>query len=349
MITILISLLVFGVIIAIHEFGHFAVAKLCGIRVNKFAIGMGPVILKKQGRETEYSLRLFPVGGFCAMEGEDTESDDPRAFGNKSVLRRIAVVVAGAVMNLILGFLLIIITTVLYGDIITTTVSDFPYDAETGKSYSTSQSCGLMAEDTILSIDGMRILTDTDLSYKLQTNPSESMTVVVRRNGERVTLENVRFYNTATQGRLDFRVYAEKLSIGSVLRYSFLDTVSTGRLIGTSLKDLLTGKYSFQDLSGPVGIISTIGEAASYGETFRQHLTSVLSLASFITINVGIFNLLPLPALDGGRLVFLLVEAVRRKPVNPEHEGMVHFVGMALLLLLMVAVTFQDILGLIKK
>ena len=349
MITILISLLVFGVIIAIHEFGHFAVAKLCGIRVNKFAIGMGPVILKKQGRETEYSFRLLPVGGFCAMEGEDTGSDDPRAFNNKSVLRRIAVVVAGAAMNIVLGFLLIVITTLLYGDVITTTISDFPYDAETGASTSTSESCGLRAEDTILSIDGMRILTDTDLSYKLQTNPSDTMTVVVRRGGERVTLENVRFYNTATKGRLDFRVYAEKLSFVSVLRYSLLNTFSTGRLIGMSLKDLATGKYSFQDLSGPVGIISTIGEAASYGETFRQHLTSVLALASFITINVGIFNLLPLPALDGGRLVFLLVEAVRRKPVNPEHEGMVHYIGLALFALLMVAVTFKDILALIKK
>lgn len=348
-VSIIIALLVFFVIVVLHEFGHFAIAKLCGIRVNKFAVGMGPVLLKKQKGETEYSLRLLPIGGFCAMEGEDDESDDPRSFSKKSIPRRMAVVVAGAVMNLILGFILIIFTTLLYGDITSVTVAEFPADEETGKSFSTSQSCGLEVGDTFISIDGMRILTDTDLSYKLQSTESEVMTVIVRRNGEKVTLKDVTFYNTATKKRLDFYVKAEDLTFLSILRYSFLDTISTGRLIWTSLVDLLTGKYGFHDLSGPVGIVNTIGEAASYGQTFKQHLTSVLSLASFITINVGIFNLLPIPALDGARLIFLLVEAIRRKPIPPEREGMVHFVGMALLFLLMIAVTFQDILRMIQK
>jgi regulator of sigma E protease len=204
MTTILISLIVFGVIIAIHEFGHFIVAKLCGIRVNQFAIGMGPVILKKQGKETQYSLRLFPVGGFCAMEGEDDASDDPRAFSKKSVPKRMAVVVAGAVMNILLGFLLIVTTTLLYQDVVTTTIAGFTYteDAETGErtSTSTSETCGLQVGDTIISIEGMRIFTDTDLSYKLQNTENDEMTVVVERDGERVTLENVTFYNTATEG-----------------------------------------------------------------------------------------------------------------------------------------------------
>lgn len=352
MTTILISLIVFGVIIAIHEFGHFIVAKLCGIRVNQFAIGMGPVILKKQGKETQYSLRLFPVGGFCAMEGEDDASDDPRAFSKKSVPKRMAVVVAGAVMNILLGFLLIVTTTLLYQDVVTTTIAGFTYmeDAETGErtSTSTSETCGLQVGDTIVSIEGMRIFTDTDLSYKLQNTENDEMTVVVERDGERVTLENVTFYNTATEGRLDFYVKAEKCNFLNVIRYGALNTLSTGRLIWASLIDLITGKYGFHDLSGPVGIITTIGEAASMGETIKESLISVLSLASFITINVGIFNLLPLPALDGGRLMFLLVEAIRRKPLNPEHEGMVHFIGLALLMLLMVAVTFQDILRMIQ-
>ncbi len=352
MTTILISLIVFGVIIAIHEFGHFIVAKLCGIRVNQFAIGMGPVILKKQGKETQYSLRLFPVGGFCAMEGEDDASDDPRAFSKKSVPKRMAVVVAGAVMNILLGFLLIVTTTLLYQDVVTTTIAGFTYteDAETGErtSTSTSETCGLQVGDTIISIEGMRIFTDTDLSYKLQNTENDEMMVVVERDGERVTLENVTFYNTATEGRLDFYVKAEKCNFLNVIRYGALNTLSTGRLIWASLIDLITGKYGFHDLSGPVGIITTIGEAASMGETIKESLISVLSLASFITINVGIFNLLPLPALDGGRLMFLLVEAIRRKPLNPEHEGMVHFIGLALLMLLMVAVTFQDILRMIQ-
>ncbi len=352
MATIIIALLVFGVIIAIHEFGHFIVAKLCGIRVNKFAIGMGPVIFKKQGKETEYSLRLFPVGGFCAMEGEDADSDDPRAFSKKNVPKRMAVVVAGAVMNIVLGFFLIVTTTLLYQDVVTTTIADFTYteDAETGErtSTSTSETCGLQIGDTIISVDGMRILTDTDLSYKLQSMENDGVTVIVERDGEHVTLENVRFYNTATEGVLDFYVHAEPCNFLNVMEYSALNTISTGRLIWSSLTDLLTGKYGFNDLSGPVGIIGTIGEAASVGETIMEKLISILSLASFITINVGIFNLLPIPALDGARLVFLLIEAIRRKPINPEHEGLVHFIGLALLMLLMVAVTFQDILKMIQ-
>ncbi len=348
-VSIIIAILVFFVIVVLHEFGHFSVAKLCGIRVNKFAVGMGPVLLKKKGKETEYSLRLLPIGGFCAMEGEDEASGDPKSFSNKSIPKRMAVIVAGAVMNLILGFVLIIVTTLLYGDVTTVTIADFPKDETTGESVSTSQSCGLEVGDTFVSIDGMRILTDTDLSYKLQSTEAEEVTVVVRRNGERVTLENVRFYDTVTQGRLDFIVRAEKLGIVNTARYSFLNTISTSRIIWASLHDLVTGKYGFHDLSGPVGIVNTIGEAASYGNTFTQHLTSVLSLASFITINVGIFNLLPIPALDGARLVFLVVEAIRRKPISPEHEGMVHLVGMALLFLLMIAVTFQDVFRLIAN
>ena len=349
MTTILVALLVFGVIIALHEFGHFAVAKLCGIKVNQFAIGMGPVLLKKQKGETEYSLRLFPIGGFCAMEGEDAGSNDPRAFNRKPVWQRMLVVVAGAIMNLILGFVLIICTTLLYGDVITLKIARFPTDEESGQSVSSSEASGLQIGDEIISINGMRIFTDTDLSYQLQTAESDTMNVIVRRNGEKLTLDNVTFHNSATQRRQDFYVTSEELTISNVLSYSFFDTISTGRLIWLSLTELITGKYGFQDLSGPVGIVTTIGEAASYGETLKQHVTSVLSLASFITINVGIFNLLPIPALDGARFVFLAIEAIRHKPVPPEKEGMVHFAGMALLFLVMIAVTIQDIFNLANK
>ncbi|MBQ4464462.1 MAG: site-2 protease family protein [Oscillospiraceae bacterium] len=346
---ILVAILVFFVIVVLHELGHFTVAKLCGIKVNKFAVGMGPVLLKKQKGETEYSLRALPIGGFCAMEGEDDSSDDPRAFMNKPVWQRMLVVLAGPVMNLILGFLLIIITTLLFGSLGNLTIKDFRYDPDTNECISTSAETGLEIGDTILKINGMRILTDTDLSYKLSTNEDDTMQVVVRRNGEKVTLDAVTFRNKLNDTRLDFYVEGIGLTPWNVIRYSFLDTISTGRLIWSSLRDLLSGKYGFHDLSGPVGIVSTIGEAASYGETFKQHLTSVISLASFITVNVGIFNLLPIPALDGARLVFLVVEGIRRKPIPPDKEGMVHFVGMALLFLLMIAVTFQDILRLVQK
>ncbi|MDE6730575.1 MAG: site-2 protease family protein [Oscillospiraceae bacterium] len=348
MITILTAILVFGVIIAIHEFGHFAMAKLCGIKVNQFAIGMGPVILKKQKGETEYSLRLFPIGGFCAMEGEDNQSSDTRSFHNKPVWQRMLVVVAGAFMNLVLGFILILCTTLLYGDIITMEVAEFTENSQTGQSCSTSETCGLQIGDKILSMDGMRILTDTDLSYKLQNTESDTMDLVVMRNGEKVKLPDVKFYNTETGNRLDFKVQAVELTIWNITEYSFLNVISTSRLIWISLRDLITGKFGFHDLSGPVGIIETIGEAASSGDNFKQNLTSVLSFTSFITINIGICNLLPIPALDGARFLFLLIEAIRRKPVSPEREGMVHFIGMALMFLLMIVVTVQDISKLVQ-
>ncbi|MEE5991619.1 MAG: site-2 protease family protein [Oscillospiraceae bacterium] len=345
--SIIIALLVFFVIVVLHEFGHFIIAKLSGIRVNQFAVGMGPVLLKKQKGETEYSVRLLPIGGFCAMEGEDDNSSDPRAFNKKPVWKRMGVVVAGPIMNLILGFILILVTTLLDGQVATVQVSRFPVD-ENEVSVSSSEMSGLQVDDIFYSINGRRIFTDNDLSYQLQTTESDTMKVVVKRNGEKVTLPNVTFFNKATEGRLDFYIHAEHPNPWNVVRYSFLDTISIGRMIWASLHDLLTGKYGFHDLSGPVGIVTTIGEAASYGETFKQHLISVLSLASFITVNVGIFNLLPIPALDGARLVFLIVEAIRRKPLPPEKEGMVHFAGMALLFLLMIAVTYQDIARLIQ-
>ena len=348
-VSILIAILVFFVIVILHEAGHCIAAKLCGIRVNKFAVGMGPVLLAKEFGETEYSLRLFPVGGFCAMEGEDDASDDPRAFRNKPVWQRMIVVLAGPLMNLILGFLIIIVTTVLYGNVGTLTIVDFRYDPDTNECISSCADTGLQIGDTILKIDGMTILTDTDLSYKLSTSDRDTMEVIVRRDGEKLTLPAVTFRNKLNDTRLDFFVKAEPLNVWNTIHYSFLETISTGRLIWTSFRDLVSGKYGFHDLTGPIGIVTTIGEAASYGETFKQHLTSVLSLASFITVNVGIFNLLPIPALDGARFVFLVIEGIRRKPIPPEKEGMVHFVGMALLFLLMIAVTFQDITRLFAK
>ena len=348
-VSILIAMLVFFVIVVLHELGHFTVAKLCGVKVNKFAVGMGPALLKKQKAETEYSLRAFPIGGYCAMEGEDVESDDPRAFHNRPVWQRMLVVLAGPIMNLVLGFILIIITTCLYGVLGDLTVAEFRTDPDTKEIVAMSAETGLEVGDQILKIDGMRILTDTDLSYKLSTCDSDTMEVVVRRGGKKLTLPNVTFRNKLNNTRLDFYVNSIKLNPLNVIQYSFLDTISTARLIWSSLRDLISGKYGFHDLSGPVGIVTTIGEAAQYGETFKQHAESVISLASFITVNVGIFNLLPIPALDGARLVFLVVEGIRRKPIPPEKEGMVHLAGMALLFLLMIAVTFQDVLRLFQK
>lgn len=352
MIDILIAILIFGLIIAIHEFGHFAVAKLCGIRVNKFAIGMGPKLFKFQKGETEYSLRVFPIGGFCAMEGEDETSDDERAFNNKPVWKRMLVIVAGAAMNVLLGFILLIILTSMIGKIPSMEISGFHADrnekGEVIEYTSSSYESGLQVGDVIHSMNGLRIFTDTDLMYKLSSTNEETFDVVVIRNGKKVTVEDVKFEDTKTGGRIDFSLMPADNNPLSVISYSAKDTISTARLIWISLHDLVTGKYGVNELSGPVGIVSTIGEAASIGETIKEKVMSLLNLTIFITINVGICNMLPIPALDGGRFFFLLVEAIRRKPIKPEHEGYVHLAGMALLFALMIFATYNDILRLIK-
>ena len=361
---ILIAIVVFGVIIAIHEFGHFLLAKKADIKVNKFAIGMGPKLFKFQKGETEYSLRLFPIGGFCAMEGEDESSEDARAFGKKSVPRRISVVVAGAIMNLILGFVILIIITATSDKLLSCTVGGFRDNA-------TSSSSGLEVGDKIVEIDGLNVLTDSDIVYKLNNNTSETYDVTVKRDGKKILLEDVKFYyhyyyyvdegtqeyvkfaNEAdytgdmelkkAENSIDFWVEEQNKNVFTVVGQAFKETVSTGRLIWITLFDLITGKYGIKDMSGPIGIVTAIGEASTYG------LSSVLTLMTFITINVGIFNLLPLPALDGGRLVFLIIEGIRKKPVPPEKEGMVHFIGLAALMLLMLVVTFNDIVRIFQK
>ncbi len=360
--NIIIALIVFGILVAIHEFGHFAVAKLSGIRVNKFAIGMGPRIVKFTKGETEYSLRLFPVGGFCAMEGEDEHSDDPRAFHNKPIINRIGVVVAGAIMNIILGFIVAIIMTSVADKIPTNTIVKFEENAM-------SEQTGLRTGDEIIKMDNMRIFTNQDIAYKLNNTADGVFDLVVKRDGKKVNLNDVKFYDSyyyyvekkagekdkyitfetkeeytgteeleLAESRYDFFVDAEKdKTITSVIDYSFRNTLTLARLIWISLIDLVTGQYGLNDLSGPVGIVSAIGDVRAYG------IESLLQLVAMITINLGIFNLLPLPALDGGRLVFLIIEAIRKKPIPPEKEGMVHFIGLALLMLLMIVVTINDV------
>lgn len=339
--TVLAAILCFGVIIMIHEAGHFFVAKKSGIRVLEFSIGMGPAIISKQIGETKYSWRALPVGGYCAMEGEDENSDDPRAFRKAAVWKRMLVTVAGATMNLILGFVLIVAVICMDTAITSTTISDFRTNAD-GESVATS-SQWLMPEDRFVEINGLHIFTAQDISYALQNDDSETFTVVVEREGALVTIENVQFLNTETQGMLDFYVYGIHKTVPNVLRYSCKQFVSTARLIWISLRDLVTGKYGFHDLSGVVGIIDSTTEMVSLYDTLHDKVMSLLDLMSFITINVGIFNLIPFPALDGGRLVFLIIEAIRRKPIPANIEGMIHFVGLSALMVLMVAITFQDV------
>ncbi|WP_294469179.1 RIP metalloprotease [uncultured Ruminococcus sp.] len=350
--SIIIAIVIFSLIITIHEFGHFIAAKLNGVKVNEFAIGMGPALLKKQRGETLYALRAFPIGGYCAMEGEDKNSSDGRAFGNKAVWRRMIIVVAGVCMNMILGLVLLVVQTGMSDAIVTTTVANFEDGA-------VSHETGLEVGDKIIAINGMRIFTSMDMSYKFTNDEDGVYDMVVVRNGEQVSLKNVKLSTSVGEDgkevvHYDFWVEPGEITPKSIITQAFRQTATDARLIYISLADMITGKYSLKDMSGPVGIVDSIGDVIDSERdqetgkiNWKGLIDSVLSLSSFITINVGVFNLLPLPALDGGRFIFLLIEAVRRKPVPPEREGLVHTIGMAALLLMMVVVTVSDITKLV--
>lgn len=344
-IGIIIAILVFGLIIFIHELGHFVAAKLCKVKVDQFALGMGPAIFKFQKGETLYALRLFPFGGYCSMEGENDESDNERAFCNKKVWQRILIVCAGAFMNLVLGFIVVMVMISTQDAITSNQISWFADDAVSNQN-------GLELGDKIKSINGMHIFSEVDMSYQLQSDEDGVFDFTVERNGETVELKNVKFALDETENgnvlHLDFKVNPIDITPLSVCEYSAKTSVSYARLVLVSLKDLVLGKYKINDLSGPVGIVSVMSEvvganAGSSGIDWYSLLQQLLSLAALITINVGIFNLLPLPALDGGRLIFLIIEAIRRKPVPAKYEGYVHAAGFALLMLLMVYITAHDI------
>ncbi|MBQ8569537.1 MAG: site-2 protease family protein [Oscillospiraceae bacterium] len=337
-VSILIAVLIFCFIIIIHEGGHFFAAKACGIPVNEFAIGMGPVIYKKQGKETLFTLRILPIGGFCAM-GEDDEAEDENSFRSKPVWKRMIVIVAGAFMNIILGFILAVIFFLVTDKGITTRIAVFSEDA-------VSSSYGLSVDDVIVKINDLNVFTMNDVIYELTNDEDGVFDFTVERNGERVQLDGVTFAKgidseTGKQTLIyDFKVYSEKITVANILPYSIKKTIYNGRIVLMSLRDIILGKYGVNDLSGPVGIVSAITEVT---EEFGIDWSYILEMAMLITINVGIFNLLPLPALDGGRFVFLVIEAIRRKQLKAETEGFIHMAGMLLLMALMVFVTFNDV------
>ena len=361
---ILIAILAFGLIIFIHELGHFLVAKWMGVRVNEFALGMGPRILKFGKGETTYSWRLFPIGGFCAMEGESEESDDPRSFSHKPVWRRMLVVVAGAAMNFLLGFVLLIVALSVCvqpgpgeerAAFCSTTIAEIP---ETAPAYAG----GLRAGDTIIKIDGASVWTDVDLAFLMQTDSDGVLDMTVRRTvdgkTQNVTLQDVAFdFVTDTDGNrylyYGFAVEPEYTTVGTVItRAARLERTYTV-MVWRSIGQLIRGEYGLKELSGPIGTADIMADAAETAVTDIVQSNSLDGLYSFlmivvlITVNVGLFNLLPLPALDGGRLLFLLFELIARRPVPPKYENAVHVIGFVLLILLSIVVAFSDIFKLI--
>ena len=350
--TIVIAILIFALIILIHEIGHFSAAKLFGMKVISFNMGIGPVLLKKRGKETVYQLKAIPFGGSCVL-GEDLEpTDDPRDFRNKPVWQRMIVILAGAFMNLVLGFVLCLIIVSMDDLVGTTTIHSF-----TDK-YETLSNQTLQAGDKIIAVNGMRIFTSADVNYQLM-NGAVKMTeekdrvifeFTVIRNGQRIILDNVEF-NARVNADGRSEIVPELIWLGNkknflnVISGSMLETFSYSRIIVLTLADMLRGTYGLNDIAGPVGAVSAIGEVSAVGfaQSIKAGLMMSLYIAAFISINVGIFNLLPIPALDGSRFLFFVIEAIRRKPVKAEVENAIHFVGLAALMLFMLFITVLDV------
>lgn len=335
--TIIYTILIFGLIIFVHELGHFVVAKLSKVTVKEFSLGMGPAILKFRPKETLYALRLFPIGGYVAMEGEDEDSPDDNAFNKKSVPKRIAICIAGATMNLLLGFAIIGMTLIGSDSFGTTTVAKFNENATTSES-------GLMEGDKILKANNSPIFIDKDIIFEVVRDDNGIMDIQVLREGEKVLLSDVKF-KVSGEGQqkqidFDFKVTSKKMTIFSGIERAFKETVSLARNSWVSVGDLFTGKVKFTELSGPVGVGQVVGEAAKMG------ISSLASIAAFISISIGMFNLLPFPALDGGRVIFLLIEAIRRKPIPTKYEAYINGVGMILLFGLMIVITLKDVMNL---
>lgn len=336
MITLISSLLVFLLVVMLHEFGHFSIAKLSGIKVNEFSIGMGPKIYQKQKGETFYSLRALPVGGYVAMEGEEDNSHDPRAFNNVSIVKRMAVVLAGAFMNFVLAFIAftLIFSIVGYGSSeIEKVISNSPADK-----------AGIQSGDLIIKINENKVKDIYDINSIISKNQKEEMDFQINREGNILNLKIKPEYSVENQ------IYL--IGITSKLDHSILKSISLGanrtlemsKLILKSIKMMFSGSFKMEYLSGPVGVVQLIGSESSKG------FLNFLQILGLISVNLGVFNLLPIPALDGGKFLFLLIEALRGKPIDEKIEQGLSLIGISLLFSLMIYVTiFNDIGRLFNK
>ncbi|MDE6678328.1 MAG: site-2 protease family protein [Ruminococcus sp.] len=346
---IIIAIIIFGLIVMVHEFGHFICAKLSKVQVLEFSIGMGPKIIQKKFGDTMYSLRLLPVGGYCAMEGEDTDSDNPHSFRSAKLWKRMIILVAGAGMNFVLGFISIVIMMSMLTSVPTTQISGFSaVELEDGtlERQSGSYDAGLKHDDIFYEIDNTRIYSMLDLNYILSSSPTNVHDVTVIRNGEKIDFDDVNFHSP-TGSTVDFGLVQKDKNPLTILKGSGEMFMSMGHIVGMSLKQLVSGQAKKEDVSGPVGVVTAINETTQESEDITDTIFQLVYMTALITINIGIFNLLPIPGLDGGRLIFCFIELVRRKPVKPEHEGYVHLAGMVLLFGIMIMATYNDIVRLI--
>ncbi len=329
------TVVIFCIIIAIHEFGHFITAKLSGITVHEFAIGMGPKLFGFEKSGTKYTLRVLPLGGYCAMDGENGDSTSANAFCNKSAWRRFVVLASGAAMNMVLGFLIFVFlfasAPAQPSNVIGEIIEGSP-----------CHTAGMMVGDKIVKMESENyssaIRTYNDISFFSYQNEGAETEITVKRNGEKyvytVKPEVIEENGSPIFG---FRPDVFEKNIGSVIYLSFFQSIFVVKVVLISFWQLITGTVPFSSVAGPVGIISEINTAAKVG------YEAVLNLAALISINLGVVNLFPLPALDGGRILFLIIEKIRKKPLEENREAMVHFIGLALLMVFALIITFSDI------
>lgn len=334
MLTAILTIVLFCIMIIPHELGHFMVAKLCGVQVNEFSMGMGPLLFQKQKGETLYSVRLFPVGGYCAMEGEDEESENPRAFGNKSALQKIAVLLAGAAMNVLTAILIMIIAMTAMG-IPTNTLDSVVKD-------SPAYEAGIQAGDTVVAINEQKTDSWNDVVTAIdKSKKGDTLTMIVERNGVKKKCTVTPTYSKKDQRMMVGIACKQKHSLISGVKYGVVATGNLNKLMIQSLKMLFTGKLSKNDVSGPVGMVSIVNQTATLGAV------PYLYLAAIICLNLAYINLLPLPALDGGRILFVIIRKITGNRITDNMEGYVHLAGMVLLIAFTIFITWNDIMKLI--
>lgn len=353
-IFILAAILIFGVLIAVHELGHFVAAKLCGVRVNEFAIGMGPLVWQKKKGETQYSLRALPVGGFCAMEGEDEDTGDERSFVRQGFWKKFVILAAGSFMNFLTGLVIILVLYAGTQHFYVAQIAGF------APGFSLEGEDGLMVGDVFYKIDGYRTYMKDDAVLFLEYNDGEGVDLEVIRDGEKIVLKDFPMYRgtyNGEEGKFGLTVGAQEIpaTLGTKLQYTWYQALDFVQLVWFSLVQLFTGNAGMQDLSGPVGIVSTITEVGTALEEkagLAVAFSNVFYFAALLAVNLSVMNMLPIPALDGGRILFLIVDAVSvllfRRKVPEKYQAAVNTAGFVVLMGFMLLVTFHDVFKLFQ-
>jgi regulator of sigma E protease len=345
--NIVIPLFILSFMIFVHELGHYLSARAIKAEIKEFAIGMGPKLWSLKSKKTGivYALRAVPMGGALTLVGEDESSESENALNKKPVWQRFIMIVSGAVMNLLLGCVIMAVMVSSQPAYYSTRISRFDATA------TSNANAGLMEGDRILKVNGKTINIYNDLAWTIIIDGVNPMDITVQRNGEKLVVPDVVFPletdSGITYGSIDFTAEIDAKNPGTVIRQTFFQSLSMIDMVWSSFFDLITGRFSMEEISGPVGVTQAIGNSVKDVTEGRTQSTGFLFLLAVITMNLGVFNLLPLPALDGGRVVFLLIEFVRRKPLKPEYEGYVHLAGFAIMILFMIFVTYKDIMKLI--